>query len=168
MSDMMHWTRRMIRYTAPAMAGLAITLPAIAGTTSTSPKVPGGRGGTLTYQLSPSIYPKGVSTEAAYVTSVRRQIAGLERRLQGTRSAPDRIQLSLALANLRLARQAEPALTRYFLGDPAPGLLRQIDETASRATSELDAASKLLAERGGAPPEKDSKTNDQQKWAQAR
>ncbi len=107
-----------------------------------------------TCRLSPRAYPKGVTGEVEYAGWVRDRVESLSRRIQSATDEPARIELLLCLANIRLARQAEPAATRWLLGDESEETRRELARTANTAKTEIRSAMELISrlERTSPPP----------------
>lgn len=96
------------------------------------------------YRLAPRGYPDEVTSEAGYGKWLTTTLAELESRLPQTKAPADRAQLLLSLANLRLARQAEPPLSRVLLGDESKQTLLALEHAADKALAEIAQADKLL------------------------
>jgi hypothetical protein len=105
---------------------------------------------TEAFQLSPRDYPRGVEDERGYADWVRTQVDVTAKRAKSTGDDAASVELLLALANFRLARQAEPAATRWLLGRDSPEDRRSIARVAGTAKAEIKQAADVLArlERG--------------------
>lgn len=119
----------------------------------------------VAYRLCTRGHPKGIANERDYAKWVENEISGLTRRSKSASDPISRVRLLLGLANFRLARQAEPALTRLALGDGSAEGLRRIATIATtarkeiaRATEQLDHIRKTPAVGKGAAKDRKSLT----------
>ncbi len=100
--------------------------------------------GAISYRLSSRAYPKGVKTEQAYAQGVDEALKTLHERAATAKDRSLQARLLLAAANLRLARRAEPFLTKAVLGDDSQAVRRDLGATARKALQEARRASELL------------------------
>ncbi len=125
------------------------------------------KAGPVVYRLSPRAYPEPIKDEGTYAKWLDKQVASLTRRLKSTREPSVRVHLLLGLANLRLARQAEPALTRLLLGDESPVTRRRLTEVAAAARVEIGEALDLLAKLHKSPAPHKAAAKQRTRWGGA-
>jgi hypothetical protein len=105
---------------------------------------PASQRGAMVYTLSAGGYPPGVGDERAYGAWVRGQIRTISNRLGTTKDGSAQVELLLSLANFRLARELEPAASRWLLGDESAEVRRQLAESAGKARAEAERALDIL------------------------
>ncbi len=118
------------------------------------------------YRLSALAYPKDVASERAYLQGIERQIAELTRRASSARERPAQVPLLLSLANLRLARQTEPDVTRLVLGDTSGTARQRVVRVANLAQAEIRQALRLLAEAEKSSPPNKAAARQRARWKQ--
>lgn len=113
--------------------------------------------------LSTRAYPEGISDETTYEKWIEKQLADLAWRAESAKDPITRVELLLALANLRLARQAEAAMSHVALGDATPAALKRLAAVAATARKEIAQGAEELErlEKGSRLVKADTKKRDE-------
>ncbi len=119
------------------------------------------------YRLAARGYPEGVKDETGYARWMTARLDRLEAQLAQTKGTEARTQLLIAQANFRLARQAEPALSRMLLGDNSKPTLQSLGHAAEEALNELTQAGKLVDRLDKGKPKDKILARKIESWQQA-
>ncbi|MBN1343489.1 MAG: hypothetical protein JXQ73_12450 [Phycisphaerae bacterium] len=158
-----------VRSSALRMAATFAMIAAVAPAASSAaePKATTQREEKISCRLSPRAWPESVKSEKAYAEWIDRQVALLAERVKAEPAPASRIPLLLSLANLRLARQAEPELTAMALGVQAPDDARRLKQTVDKARHDVAQAASLLRKVESAPADGKLETKQRTRWKQA-
>ena len=147
--------------------GLALTLIGACSrpATAASPSQPSTRpAGPVAYRLGSTAYPDGITSEPDYADWLDKQIATLARRERAAREPAAQLPLVLARANLRLSRQAEPALTRLMLHDATSADGGRLAATLVPAQADLKRAAALLTRLEQSPAPHKAAAKQRERW----
>ncbi len=160
MPPMATWSR-----VAPLLLATATMHPASMTAAATRPTT--RQHAAIDYQLAPRGYPDKITTERAYAKWIDDKLAELTRRAKDPRESSTRVQLLLSLANLRLARQAEPAVTRLILGDESTTTRKRLGDITAAALADIDQATTLLVQLAKSPPPNKAAAKQRSRCTQA-